>query len=312
MEMEPTHLSNAVAFCSNQICDSCPTSPRAAVFLPAIANATVENPQLQSISEESAMSYYDYSEVLLSTALVLVENNAGEFMQCRALLDSGSQLSLVAQNCANRLSLPSRRSHVHVSGVARTDLHTLHQVSSVTLKSCVEPSFVCTLQTFIVPQVTGPIPAKSFERGNWPHVTTLRMADPDYNIATTIDLLLGADCLPVIIRSGLKIGAVGQPVAQYTAFGWVLLGPNVVKIETADHVESVPNKVTHAASRKREKTVAEPSGPPESCSVEHSEVLKKEKVHKPGTVWEEQPSQTHSNSVLDWLLKSLRYFKRNN
>ena len=199
-------MSNAVTFCSNQVGDSRRTSPRAAVFVPAITNATVENHQLQSISEESAKSYYVCSEVLLSTALVLVHDEAGKFVQCRVILDSGSQLSLVAQNCANRLRLPSRRSHKHVSGVARKNLHTLHQPSSVRLKSFVEPSFVCILEKFIVPEVTGPIPAKNFERGNWPHVTTLRMADPDYNISTTIDLLLGADCLPVIIRSGLKQG----------------------------------------------------------------------------------------------------------
>ena len=294
-------MSNGVTVCSNQACDSCPTSTRAAVYFPAVANATVENPELQIMSEESAQSYYVYSEVILSTALFLVENRAGEFIQYRALLDSGSQLSLVAQNCANRLRLPARHSHVHVSGVARTDRHTLHQVSSVTLKSCVEPNFLCTLETFIVPQVTGPIPANSFERGNWPHVTILTMADPDYNLSTTIDLLLGADCLPVVLRSGLKVGAVGQPVAQYTAFGWVLLGPVAVKVESTELIERERNQGTHTSGRNEEKTATQRLGPQGSRQADYAENLKKEKADKP----ERQQSRMHSNSALDWLLKGL-------
>ena len=264
--------------------------------------ATTESTEIQIISEPSAQSYYVYSEVLLNTALVLVQDNAGEFIQCRALLDSGSQLSLIRQSCASRLKLPARHSHVHVSGVAGAKIHTIHQVSLVTMKSCVEPNFRCTLETFIVPRVTGPLPVKSFQLGKWPHVNILTMADPDYNLSKDIDLLLGADCLPLVMRSGIKVGSIGQPLAQYTAFGWVLLGPIALKTVAINRTSRMVEEGTDVPTNNGERGA---EGPQRPRSAEPSEEFQNSK----DDTCEGQHSRGHSNCILDWLLKSLRCTK---
>jgi hypothetical protein len=42
------------------------------------------------------------SHVLLATAIVEVMNKAGQFIPCRALLDSGSQTHFITKKCAQR------------------------------------------------------------------------------------------------------------------------------------------------------------------------------------------------------------------
>ena len=304
MELERTFSSTLVTFSPEPSCEHCSASPRATVLLPSVSNATVENPEVIKISEESAAPYYVYSEVLLGTALVLAQNCAGEFIQCRALLDSGSQLSLITRSCADRLRLMSREAHLHVSGVAGTNVKPIHHVSSVTLKSSLDSKFMCNLETYILPKVTGPLPTKSFLQCSWPHVTGLRMADPDYNMSREVDLLLGADCLPFLMRNDMKIGAVGQPLAQATAFGWVLLGPIALKLEPFHPKKSKGNEtVRDEPKNSDQKKVQETQGP---RSADSSEKVKNRQPETPGR----KSFRGNSSSFSSWLCDSFQSFKR--
>lgn len=51
------------------------------------------------------------------------------------------------------------------------------------------------------------------------------LADPSYKTPGPIDVLLGADLLPLILLDGTRKGQVGEPFAMNTVFGWVLMGP---------------------------------------------------------------------------------------
>lgn len=60
--------------------------------------------------------------VLLATAIVLVQNRFEEHIQCRAILDSASQLNFITTRFANQLQLKTRRSHVAISGIGESAL----------------------------------------------------------------------------------------------------------------------------------------------------------------------------------------------
>lgn len=106
--------------------ESCTASPRAAVYVPAIANATQKTPSCkQFLSSQPAGSYYIFNDVLLSTAIVLVRHGSGEFIQCRAQLGSRPQLCLVARRCGNTLRLPDRSTHLHILGRAGAKMHAI-------------------------------------------------------------------------------------------------------------------------------------------------------------------------------------------
>ncbi|XP_023311029.1 uncharacterized protein LOC111691852 [Anoplophora glabripennis] len=57
-----------------------------------------------------------HSEILLSTALVLIKDKFGKSHECRALLDSGSQSNFLTKELCDRLQLSVRKTNVPVAG----------------------------------------------------------------------------------------------------------------------------------------------------------------------------------------------------
>lgn len=68
------------------------------------------------------------------------------------------------------------------------------------------------------------LPARKFFRSHWDHLEGLTLAEPKYFEPGKIDLLLGANVYADILRSGLRKGPRGSPIAQETAQGWILSG----------------------------------------------------------------------------------------
>ena len=61
-----------------------------------------------------------YSSILLATARVNALGLNGTKIQVRALIDPGSQISLVTQALCNLHSLNCRTSHTHIQGIGET------------------------------------------------------------------------------------------------------------------------------------------------------------------------------------------------
>jgi len=62
------------------------------------------------IATTTLHKYFVSSQVLLSTAIVYLQDNKGNLYQCRAVLDCGSHISILSQRIATLLELPSQRS----------------------------------------------------------------------------------------------------------------------------------------------------------------------------------------------------------
>ena len=175
-----------------------------------------------------------HKEILLGTTLVLAENSSKVFQPHRALLHSGSQVSLICEACATDLGLKTTAVNLHVGGVSVMNMEALKCAVTLKLRSPLEPNFEGNIQAYIVPQVTTKLPSVSFEKYAWPYLASLPLADPGYNRSQTVDILLGADCLNVIMRDEKpRRGRAGEPMAQSTVFGWVLSGPVSLKIDLA-------------------------------------------------------------------------------
>ncbi|XP_043284934.1 uncharacterized protein [Venturia canescens] len=51
------------------------------------------------------------------------------------------------------------------------------------------------------------------------------LADPDFSVPDTVDLILGADAYGKLVRSQIRRGSPKEPIAQNTIFGWAIFGP---------------------------------------------------------------------------------------
>lgn len=81
-------------------------------------NKIMEKTKNESAStSNSHTSLEDISETLLATAQVKVKTNDGSEIVLRALIDQGSQVSLITENAAQRLELPRQKRHGVIFGV---------------------------------------------------------------------------------------------------------------------------------------------------------------------------------------------------
>ena len=70
------------------------------------ANSNTEQASVSVLNSVQGFSFKPSQNVLLVTALVRIKSKSGKIIQCRALLDNGSQNLLISENCANILDLP--------------------------------------------------------------------------------------------------------------------------------------------------------------------------------------------------------------
>lgn len=53
----------------------------------------------------------------------------------------------------------------------------------------------------------------------WPHINGLKLADPKFTEALSVNILLEADVFPYLLLGEKKEGEVGQPIALSTVYG---------------------------------------------------------------------------------------------
>lgn len=163
-------------------------------------------------------------EILLTTLMLRVRASDNTFMTFRALLDQGSQVSLISENAVQRLGLKRRRCHVSVTGigvgskqgkgVVSLDCRSIHNDNNYTLQT----------DALVIRDVVNRLPNTTFGKQDWPHLQHLNLADPEYNVSKPIDILLDASVYSDIIQNGLRKGPSTAPIAQQTRLGWILSG----------------------------------------------------------------------------------------
>ncbi|XP_025269128.1 uncharacterized protein LOC112639446 [Camponotus floridanus] len=163
--------------------------------------------------------------VLLATAQVVIINQKGSTLQIRALIDQGSEITLITERVAQNLKLS--RSHSWIPLVELEDTRLVKPVASHSFKiaAIYENSETLEVSAHILPKLTNSIPSVSIDMHQWQHLIGLTLADPHFLQPLAVDMIIGADVYHQIIREGLKKGPIDSPIAQLTAFGWIISGP---------------------------------------------------------------------------------------
>ena len=155
---------------------------------------------------------------------VVVVNVDG--IKCRALLDTGAGSSYISSSLANRLKKnPSRKDYKQIE----TMLHTIttkvevYEVEVSNLKG----NFKITADVNKVnkPQLISlPNPCYQDMIQEFRHLKGVSMDDTDNKANLPIHLILGAsEYTRIKTKHVLRIGEPGEPIAEYTAFGWTIM-----------------------------------------------------------------------------------------
>lgn len=96
--------------------------------------------------------------VLLSTAFIYVQDNNGKFHKAHALLDSGSQCSLISERLAKQLKIKTTPTNISVFGI-NNSCSQLQEKCQISIKSVIN-KYQSNLNCIVVPNISGNIPTQ--------------------------------------------------------------------------------------------------------------------------------------------------------
>ncbi|XP_011858553.1 PREDICTED: uncharacterized protein LOC105556088 [Vollenhovia emeryi] len=161
--------------------------------------------------------------VLLATARIQARDRFGEMHSTRALVDQGSETSIVTEAFAQRLRLSRTRASIAIFGVGGRQIN----VANGRLEFEISPTNggrTFPVSAIVLPRLTIYAGVSSLAMAEWSHLRGLELADPDYMSADNVEVLLGADVYAEILETGIRRGGAREPIAQRTALGWIVSG----------------------------------------------------------------------------------------
>ncbi|KAL0829306.1 hypothetical protein ABMA28_004108 [Loxostege sticticalis] len=203
------------------------------------------SPSVSLLSSTSGLN----TQVLLPTAQVKLTAKHGKQILARALLDSGSQVSLVTNKIVGRLGLSPVRTNTHIVGITNIG-QPVDKCINLELQSMVYP-FKINVDCHIVKTITTQLPQTNIDLSSITFPANCKLADATFNVPGDVDLLLGADVFfqvllpqPDVVSSpsssqqcATPTTSAPQPSIIHTAFGVVVAGRSNTK--TSNQVVSL-------------------------------------------------------------------------
>nr|CAI5862751.1 unnamed protein product [Callosobruchus analis] len=173
--------------------------------------------------------------VLLSTAVVRVNNAAISNSSARFILDSGSQVNLVTFDCCKRLGLTVTKICSSVRGLGQ-NLQSVKGMVELILVLRYDTDKRFAMRTLVVEKITDKLPRLSINAKIFDKFDGLPLADNDFGIPRQINGIIGAELFPHLLGIDKIVCEGGSPFAIQTAFGYVIMGE--VPIRGSDIVDS--------------------------------------------------------------------------
>ncbi|XP_038107029.1 uncharacterized protein LOC119766512 [Culex quinquefasciatus] len=184
-------------------------------------NSTSGTPQYALVSHDRAAVL---ETVFLPTALVNIRDCRGRTQVARCLLDCASQRNFITEALCQKLQLPRVRlpDAISICGIGNSSASVKHK-TTVTVHSRVS-SFALNSSMLVLPTITVKLPQSTVDVGQWAIPQHVELADPNFAVPGSIDMILGASHFFRILRNGrVKLGE-NLPLLQNTKFGWVISG----------------------------------------------------------------------------------------
>jgi len=160
-------------------------------------------------------------QALLATAVVKVKSNRGDYETLRALIDSGSQCTIISEEAAQILNLTRIKTLTEISGVSSLETST----SKYKVKLCMKPinnkKEPFSVEAIVLPKLMKALPVQAINvnKSKW---RSYILADPKFEKPSRIDIIIGADLYAQIMKNGIvKIDGL---LGQNTELGWVVSG----------------------------------------------------------------------------------------
>lgn len=180
-----------------------------------------DNKHLEVISTQNYHNACN-SEILLSTAIIDIQDKFGQVFQCRALLDSASQSNFITEALHTKLKFPVNNVKIPVNSINNAQSHI--NIKSRSIIQSRNDRYCQDISFLVVNTIARELPTQLIETGTWNLPPNITLADPHFNISSGIDILLGAEVFFKILQPEQQNLSQELPILQNTLFGWVISG----------------------------------------------------------------------------------------
>ncbi|XP_055604029.1 uncharacterized protein LOC129752267 [Uranotaenia lowii] len=163
------------------------------------------------------------AQILLATAVVVLEDDYGNRYPARALLDSGSESNLLTERMSQRLKVSRERVDISVIGIGQASTRVKQRIRASVRSRISE--FERSMSFLVLPKVTANLPVASITTKGWKIPKGIELADPSFSVSGEVDIVLGIEAFFEYFDSGKKIHLGAElPTLNYSVFGWVVCG----------------------------------------------------------------------------------------
>lgn len=197
------------------------------------------------------VGHSDQPTVLLGTALIHVRDSSGVMQSVRALIDSASQISVISSVCVERLGLRITKWTIPLTGLAGVQVPKVNGVVDCYVSPRYSPEHSLRTRAWVLPRVTGTMPAQQLPEYFKEKFNHLALADPNFDCPSPVDMLLGADVFSHVFDGKRVVVEESLPAAFSSLFGWVIIGPvsdSVTHMKLTDSV-SLMTSLENAVER---------------------------------------------------------------
>lgn len=160
------------------------------------------------------------TQTILPTVMVKIKDSQGNWKQCRALLDSGSDIHFITKECFDRLGLKSYTHPMQVKGISER-MTVCDQCTEAQLYSNYGP-FNPLVGMMVMPDLVGVLPCTKVDTRRINLPSSCFLADPLYHQPGPIDILIGSDVYYQSLLDG-KHELDGGTILVETKFGWTVV-----------------------------------------------------------------------------------------
>lgn len=190
---------------------------------------TADNVKSSTSFNSCNINRIEENEVLLSTAMVLVEDKDGKTHEVRAMLDSGSQSNFISSNLVSLLKLSTNEVNMVVIGVNNSASKLTKSVDlEIKSKFC---SFLINVKCFVLNKISDNLPTCLIKKEDLKIPSNIFLADSTFNIPGKIDIIIGANLFYDLLSVGQIRLAKNMPIFQKTKLGWVISGSVPLKCD---------------------------------------------------------------------------------
>ncbi|XP_046808394.1 uncharacterized protein LOC111688723 [Lucilia cuprina] len=221
-----------------------------------------------------------HNSVILGTALVDV--CVGD-VRC-ALIDSASEATFISKKLQASLAIPTKTSHTTITGLSGSLSATATRICTITISSPLEKLFKTSTDAFVVNKLTGDLPYYELSSIMSTKFSDLPLADSYSAKTSNVELLIGCDVYPKILRDGIRWDYNRSLVAQRTIFGWIISGKLQSPTPILNSVSSYMNHI--------------------DLNAQLTKFWKLEEVH-------EKPAQSNEDIFCEYLYKNTTFRDEN-